>query len=337
MRGRTQRRHREALPGAQQRGAAQTVLGQHEEDDEEEDHRERDAEVRGPRPGVREVTEHVGTGQAENQRSGEGQPNAAKPSEHGGSDGIEHEQRQDVHVERAAADRGDEDPRQGRQRGAQRPREHRQPLRTTSVQLEQRLIVHHRPHGHTRPCALEEQPDADRNEYPATQGDRLVVGDIDAEDLELRGVAEEQLIRPGDAGVPDPRSQGDQPEHDPDGDDDLGHLGRLAQPPHDAAVEDGPGQWGQDHDHDEQGERGRPVPAVAELPIGEGGEHGHRPLGEVEDARSGVGQDQPRGGDPVDRAGDQAENGVLEKEVHGRSSRPLRSPDGRSGAASAHP
>ena len=172
---------------------------------------------------------------------------------------------------------------------------------------------------------------------PQPEGDGLVVGDIDAEDLELRGVAEEQLVGPGDAGVPDPRSQGDQPEHDPDGDDDLGHLGRLAQPAHDAAVEDGPDQWGQDHDHDEQGERSRPVPAVAELPIGEGGEHGHRPLGEVEDARRGVRQDKARCGDPVDRARDQAENGVLEKEVHGRNSRPLRSPDGRSGAASAHP
>ena len=84
----------------------------------------------------------------------------------------------------------------------------------------------------------------DRDEHPATQGDRLVVGDIDAEDLELGGVAEEQLVGPGDAGVPDPLGQSDQPEHDADGDDDLGHLGRLAQPAHDAAVEDQPQQRG---------------------------------------------------------------------------------------------
>ena len=89
--GRAQRRDGEAFAGAQQRRTAQAVLGQHDEDDEEDDHREGDAEVRGPRPVGREITEHIGAGQAEDESTGEGQPNAAQPPEHGGGDGIEHQ------------------------------------------------------------------------------------------------------------------------------------------------------------------------------------------------------------------------------------------------------
>ena len=246
-------------------------------------------------------------------------------------------QGQDVHVECAAADRRDEDAGQRGQRGSERPRERGQPLGATAVQLEERRVVDHRPHGHAGPRALEEQPDAHSDEHAAAEGDPLVIGHVDAEDLEFRGLAEERLVGAGHSGVPNPRGQGDQPEHDADGDHDLGHLGRVAQPPHDAAVEAHAHQWSQDHDHHEQGQRSRPVPAVAELPVGEGGQHGHGALGEVEDARGRVGQDESRGGDPVDRARDQAEDGVLEEEVHGRNSRPLRSPDEWSSAASAHP
>ena len=90
--------------------------------------------------------------------------------------------------------------------------------------------------------------------------------------------------------------------------------------------------------HGEERQRRRPVPAVAELPVGERRQHGHGALGEVEDARGRVGEDQSRGRDPVDRAGDQAEDGVFEEQVHGRGSRlSLRSRQGRAKALGAHP
>jgi hypothetical protein len=55
----------------------------------------------------------------------------------------------------------------------------------------------------------------------------LVNSDVDPEELEFGGVAEKQVVHPGHARVPDPLGQGDQPEHDADGDHDFGHVGRL--------------------------------------------------------------------------------------------------------------
>ena len=182
-------------------------------------------------------------------------------------------------------------------------------------------VVDHGPHGHAGAGAGEQQTDAHGDEHTAAQGDRLVVGDVDAEELELRRVAEEQAVGARHAGAPDPLRQRDQPQHDADGDDDFGHVSRLAQPPHDPDVEDDAQQGSQHDEHGEERERRRPVPAVAELPVGECRQHRHGALGEVEDARGRVGQDETGGRDPVDGAGDQPEDRVGEEQVHGRSSR----------------
>ena len=223
-------------------------------------------------------------------------------------------------VEGAATDRGDEDTGERGQGAAEGPGECGQPLGAPAVELEQRGIVDDGAHGDARAGAREEEPDAHGDEDPAGQRDRLVIGDVDAEDLELRRVAEEETVGPWHARAPDPLGQRDQPQHDADGDHDLGHVSRLAQPPHDADVEDHPQQGSQDHQDGEERERRRPVPAVPELPVGERGQHGHGALGEVEDPRGRIGEDETRGRDPVDRAGDQPEDGVGEEQVHGRSS-----------------
>ena len=47
--------------------------------------------------------------------------------------------------------------------------------------------------------------------------------------------------------------------------------------------------------------RRRPSPTEPHLPVGERAEHGDGAVGEVEDARRGVGDDQTRGGDAVHR------------------------------------
>ena len=224
-------------------------------------------------------------------------------------------------VEGAPADRRDEDARQRRQCAAEGPGERRQPLGPPAVELQERRVVDDGPHGHAGAGAGEQQADPHRDEHAASQGDRLVVSDVDAENLELCRVAEEQAVGARDAGAPDPLRQRDQPQHDADGDHDLGHVGCLAQPPHDPDVEHHAQQRSQDDEHGEERQRCRPVPAVAELPVGEGRQHGHGALGEVEDARGRVGQDEARGRDPVDRAGDQPEDGVGEEQVHRRSSR----------------
>ena len=229
---------REPLPGAQQGGAAQPVLGQHQQDDEQRDHGQGDAEVRGPGPRRREVGQHVGGREPEDQGAGEGQPDAAQPPEHGGGDGVEDEQGQHVDVERAAADGGDEDAGQRGQRAAERPRDGRQPDGPSTVQLQEGRVVDDGPHGHAGAGAGEEQADAHRDQHPAAEGDGLVIGDVDAEELEFRRDPEEEEVVARHAGIPDPLGQRDQPEHDADGHHDLGDVGRLPEPPHDAGVED---------------------------------------------------------------------------------------------------
>ena len=97
-------------------------------------------------------------------------------------------------------------PASAARRAAQRPRERRQPLGASAVELEQRRVVHHGPHGHAGPGALEEQADADGDEHTAAEGDGLVIGDVDAEDLELGRVAEEEAGR--SAARPGSRSTG---------------------------------------------------------------------------------------------------------------------------------
>ena len=72
-----------------------------------------------------------------------------------------------------------------------------------------------------------------------------------------------------------------------------------------------------DTEHDEQRKRRRPPPVEAELPVEEGRQHGDGAVGEVEDARGGVGHDQAGRGDAVDAAGDEPEDRVLQELVQG--------------------
>jgi len=183
-------------------------------------------------------------------------------------------------------------------------------MRTPAIELEERRVVDHGSHGHAGSGARKQEADAHGDEHAAPQRDRFVVGDIDAQELELCRVAEEQLVSAWHARVPDPLRQRDQPQHDADGDHDFGHVSRLAEPPHDHDIEDDAQQRSEDDEHREEREGRGPVPSVTELPVGECGQHRHGALGEVEDARGGVGEDQTRGRDPVDSAGDQPENGV---------------------------
>ncbi len=195
-------------------------------------------------------------------------------------------------VERASADRGDEDARQRGECSAQGPGESRQPFGPAAVELEERRVVDHGSHGDAGSSTREQEADADCNEHTAAQGNRLVVGDVDTEELELCRVAEEELVGARHARVPDPLRQRDQAQHDADGDHDLCNVSRLAEPPHDDDVEDDAEEGGKDDEHHKEREGRGPVPAVSELPVGKCGQHRHGALGEVEDARGRVGEDE---------------------------------------------
>jgi hypothetical protein len=69
-----------------------------------------------------------------------------------------------------------------------------------------------------------------RDQHGRTDGDRLVIGHIDAQYLELGRLAEERDVVANDGRVPDPLGQGDEGQRDADRDHDFGDLGRVAQP-----------------------------------------------------------------------------------------------------------
>ena len=95
------------------------------------------------------------------------------------------------------------------------------------------------------------------------------------------------------------------------------------EPAHDHPLEQQAEHRREDAEHDEQRDRGRPPPVEAQLPVGEGGEHPGRAVGEVEDAGRGVGEDEPAGDHRVDRGQAEADDREDQELVHGPGLRPL--------------
>ncbi len=234
------RGHAEALTGAQHRGAPQPVLGQHDEDDEQQDHRQRGAERTGPGPLVRrEVGDDVVGRQAEHDGADEGAGQAAEPTEHGRGEGVDHQQGQGVGAHGRALDRGDEDAGEGGEEGAAGPGDRGQPLRAAAVELQQVGVVDHGPHGHARAGAPEQEA-----AMPQAMTMAMIKAMIscqvmfDPEDRDL-GVGAEELVeeaRRAGRRVPDPDRQGQEAEHHAHGHDDLGDLRGAPEVLHDDLV-----------------------------------------------------------------------------------------------------
>ncbi len=76
----------------------------------------------------------------------------------------------------------------------------------------------------------------------------------------------------------------------------------------------------------EQGERRRPAPVDAQLPVHEREEHPDGAVGEVEDARGDVGDDEPGGRDGVDRGDGDAEDQEREERLQVHAHPPVATP-----------
>ena len=130
-----------------------------------------------------EVADDVAAGEAEHEGADERAGQAAQPAEHGGGEGVDHQQREGGGAHGRALDRRDEDAGQRGEERAQRPRQHGQPLGPPGVELEQVGVVDHRPHGHAGAGA--EEQEAQRRARSTTamhHGQHLVPGEVDAGD-----------------------------------------------------------------------------------------------------------------------------------------------------------
>ena len=120
----------------------------------------------------------------------------------------------------------------------------------------------------------------------------------------------------GHAGVPAGERDAEEEQQQPEGDDERHLDGRAVQPAHEHPLDEGAQQRGHDEDDEDEGQRHRPAVLDRQLPVRERGEHADGAMGEVEDARRDVGDDEAGGGEGVDAAHDQADDRQGQKGRH---------------------
>ena len=115
---------------------------------------------------------------------------------------------------------------------------------------------------------------------------------------------------------------------------ELHGLGGVLQPPHDHGFEQHAEERGQDQQHHDEGDRGRPAPVEAQLPVGEREEHPGRAVGEVEDAGGRVRQHQAAGDHGEDRRDRQTDDREGQELIHGLPVGPVAARCGLRGSVS---
>ena len=293
---------------------AQARLGQDQEGNEEDDCRHcvlepLDVGVLG------QIGHRVRNGEAQDDRTHEGHRNGAQTPDDRRRVGIDDEERQ----RGGGQGQGgcDEDPRQCGQYGSDDPGIAGVGNGARPVERGERPVVDAGPHGDAHPGAVEEQPQADGDDEGQDQHGHVVVGDPDRpEDQGV--VVEEGGQRPIRRGVPDPL--GDTQEHERDGqrDDELGCLRNTFEPAHHPRF-DNDADHGRNHEEThEHRHEGRPAPADAQLPVGEGTDHADGAMGPIEYPGRRVGESEAARRYRVDARRSQAADGEDDELMHVR-------------------
>ena len=183
-------------------------------------------------------------------------------------------------------------------------------------------VVDHGAHGDTEARARQQDLEPDREAQPDDDGDEARPRHQRVGDLEAAGAEEPvdvtRLLR-----VPDQAGEAHQGEHETDRGHDLRHQWCVGDRAHEDALDQRAHERRGDEHGEDQGNEGLDPPVHLELPEHVGEEHADRALGEVEDARGGVGDHQTGGGDGVHRsvgdAHDQPEQDRVERD---RAARP---------------
>ena len=250
-------------------------------------------------------------------RSGERHGEAAQTADHRRGIGVDHEQGQDERLELQSGRHQDAGHRG--QRGSDRPAQGGEPGRAPAEGPDQAAVVDHPPHGDAGAGPVEEEAQPDRDGDGGTDRDDLLPVDVHAEEREA--VEAEELGHDPRRRLPEVVvDQAEEEQGQPHGDRQRrGHVVGVHPLDH-GPLDHRPEQGGEHEDGQDEGQRGVEVPAHGELPVDEGHEHAHGPVGDVEDARGGVGDDEAAGRHGVGRAEDDADDGELEELVHRRAS-----------------
>ena len=86
---------------------------------------------------------------------------------------------------------------------------------------------------------------------------------------------------------------------------------------HDQDVDEDAEKRREDEEDEREGEDGRPALVDGQFPVRESGDHANGAVGEVEDARRDVGDNEAGGAQGVDAADDDADDGERQERRHG--------------------
>lgn len=176
-------------------------------------------------------------------------------------------------------------------------------------------------HGAAQAGAVDEQQQAGHHAGGHQDDDHLQVGEGGAQ--HFVGLGRQHGGEGMVAAAPDHHGQVLQHDGDADGGDQGGQPGRLAQGPVGDlfdAVADGHAHRGGGHEADQGDDRARQAGAGQQLDHGKGGEgtdHDHFAMGEVDEAQDAVHHGVAEGHQGVDAAEHQAVDDLLQKNVHG--------------------
>ena len=321
--------HRQPARGGEAR------RGDHEQHDEEEEDRDDLGQHRGQaRVDVaRQVTDAVLGDQAEHQRTDERHGQVAQPADDRGGEAVEGEQRELGRRQTRLPDqRGDQHPGERGQHEAQGPAHLRHAVGLGPGHGHQLGVVDHGAHRHAEAEAAQEDAEHDGHDGRHHDDHDLLVLDrhsVGAEEVHRRHGA----VGGGEVGRHGADDVRAAPEDGGDAEQDHQQSERHHERSFDRGSVDAPKQHelhrdGEqrrlDEDDGRDGEEEGPVPVLPELPVGEGRDHPHRALGEVEDPRRLVGHHQARGQDAVDGTRHDPEDGEGEEDAHGLTPCPPR-------------
>ena len=176
-------------------------------------------------------------------------------------------------------------------------------------------VVDDCPHRDAETSAGKQRPQAERDAGRDREHDEVMPRYGRARDVhDVRGIEPRERRGRRELGRrPHDRTDAQQRDQQADGDDDVRDRGRATEISHDDALDDDAHERRLDQHYRRERDRRRPVMLDSEIPVRERRDHRDRAVSEIEDARSGVRDDEPARRDEVDAREREPEDRVTEE------------------------
>ena len=244
----------------------------------------------------------------------EGHRDVLEPPHDGGGVAVDHQQGHGLDADPGGLGRGQQHPGQRCHHEAEDPSVLAHPVGRHAGHGQQFGVVDHGPEGVAGAGGVEEGPQGDGHGQGHSDDEDLLVLDVDPHQPELTGHHVVDLPLGGRA--PHDGGHAGEDDHQSEGHHDRPLRGGPVQAAHQDPLHQRTGDRGAHDQDDQERHQHRHLVGRDQLPVAERRHHSHRALGEVEDARGGVGHHQAGGGDGVPGSEHDPEDGVLQEVAH---------------------